>query len=109
MGPTSPTTGGLPRCPVCGAPAQLALSGGGALCPNCGHLLEWFRQHLGEQVGLDTSLAKDLGLDSLDVVELAMEMEKELGVTIPDEALPNVKTVRDAIRLLERLRRGGPS
>jgi acyl carrier protein len=34
-------------------------------------------------------LLQDLGNDSLDVAELAMELEDELGVTLPNEALDN--------------------
>ncbi len=35
----------------------------------------------------ETRLLQDLGCDSLDLAELAMELEDELGVTLPDEAL----------------------
>jgi acyl carrier protein len=37
----------------------------------------------------ETRLLQDLGLDSLDLAELAMELEDELGVSLPDEALEN--------------------
>ena len=40
---------------------------------------------LGEPVALDTNLALDLGADSLDCVEITMQLEKEFGITIPDE------------------------
>ena len=41
----------------------------------------------------------DLGLDSLDVAELVMNMEDELGVTI--EISPALKTVQDVVRLVD--------
>lgn len=43
----------------------------------------------------------DLGADSLDLVELIMEFEKEFNVSIPDEQAENIQTVGDAIRHLE--------
>ena len=41
----------------------------------------------------------DLGLDSLDVAELVMNMEDELGVTI--EISPALKTVQDVVALVD--------
>jgi acyl carrier protein len=40
-------------------------------------------------------LLNDLGLDSLDLVECSMEVEEELGISIPDELVEQVKTVGD--------------
>lgn len=42
-------------------------------------------------------LKKDLGLDSLDTVELTMELEKEFDITIGDEEVEGFKTVNDLI------------
>lgn len=39
----------------------------------------------------------DLGADSLDTVELIMELEKEFGISITDEDAHNIQTVNDAI------------
>ena len=44
---------------------------------------------------------KDLGADSLDTVELIMEFEKQFGITIPDEASEQIKTVGGAIEYIE--------
>lgn len=44
---------------------------------------------------------KDLGADSLDIVELIMEFEKEFGITIPDEKAEGIRTVQDAIDYIE--------
>src|SRR5262245_18167144 len=93
---------GPPRCPVCGGAATLALPGGAALCPNCGRLLDWLRGLFGDRVGLGSSFPPDLGLDSLDGVELVMELESVLGVRIPDDALRRVRTVEDLLRELTR-------
>jgi acyl carrier protein len=45
----------------------------------------------------------DLGLDSLDGMELVMELEGVLGATIPDDALRQARTVEDLLRLLTGL------
>ena len=49
----------------------------------------------------DTSFKDDLGLDSLDLFELAMAMEEEFGVEIPQEDLENIVTVGDAVEYLQ--------
>ena len=53
------------------------------------------------QVTMDARLAEDLDADSLDAVELNMAIEETLGVSVPDEALAEVKTVGDIVRWLE--------
>jgi acyl carrier protein len=47
-----------------------------------------------------TSFLGDVGADSLDIVEIVMELEEEFGVTIPDEVAESIKTVGDAIDYL---------
>ena len=44
---------------------------------------------------------EDLGADSLDVVELLMEIEETFGVSVPDEDIPGLKTVKDIIEYVE--------
>ena len=44
------------------------------------------------------SFTNDLGADSLDTVELIMELEKEFGISIPDDAAEKISTVGDAIK-----------
>ena len=54
-----------------------------------------------EKVALEASLADDLGADSLDAVELNMALEEAFGISIPDEALANFKTVQDIVTYIE--------
>jgi len=98
------------RCPLCGKQVVIEPSAmfGDATCPDCGHLL-WFvrladevrvyehdkanefrerlKTMIAEQLGVDeskitgdVSLIDELGADSLDVVELVMELEEEFGL-----------------------------
>jgi acyl carrier protein len=50
-----------------------------------------------ENVTMETSFVNDLGADSLDTVELVMELEEEFGLTIPDEEAANIQTVGSAV------------
>lgn len=51
-----------------------------------------------------TKLADDLHLDSLDMVELALAMQDELGIAeIPDELLAEIETVGELVRIAEKL------
>jgi acyl carrier protein len=104
---SSRTPEGFPfNCPICGKIAALEPSypGGDAICPSCGQLLWWFRDRFGETVELSSSLRDDLGTDSLDGVELVMELEDEFHITIPDDEAEQIKTIEDAIRFVERHR-----
>lgn len=65
---------------------------------------------LSEQLNIDVSkitkdseIIKDLGADSLDVVELLMALEDNTGKTIPEEKVANLKTVGDVVKTLESL------
>ncbi len=50
-----------------------------------------------DQITRETSFVNDLGADSLDTVELVMEMEEEFDITIPDEDAEKIQTVGLAI------------
>ena len=47
------------------------------------------------------SFMDDLGADSLDTVELIMEMEEEFGIEIPDEEAEKLATVSDAVTYID--------
>lgn len=53
------------------------------------------------EVTPEATFAQDLGADSLDIVELIMEFEKQFSVQIPDDQAENIQTVGDAIKYLE--------
>ena len=53
-----------------------------------------------EAVTIDSTL-EDLGADSLDAVELIMQIEEEFEVEIPDEVASNMKTVKDIVDYIE--------
>ena len=122
------------RCPLCGAAicVEPTQPPGDAPCPNCGTLL-WFTKtpdgllffndetvrpileklvqiicdNLGvnkETVRLAQSFTEDLGTDSLDMVEMMMELEEEFEIQIPDEDAERIRTVRDLV--IYMLRRG---
>lgn len=98
------------KCPLCDAAivVELSVLFGDAICPQCGHLV-WFFQAaevthvfdsqksvpsrervsdiVAERLGVDSDLivnnptfVSDLGVDSLDLVELVMELEEELNL-----------------------------
>ena len=49
----------------------------------------------------NTNLQEDLGADSLDLVEIIMEIETKFGLEIPDEDILKLKTIGDAIEYIE--------
>ncbi len=53
-----------------------------------------------ETISPDSRLIEDLHADSLDIVELVMDMESEFDVQIPDDQLPKIKTVGDIMQFL---------
>jgi acyl carrier protein len=58
-----------------------------------------------EQVTPEAKFIEDLGADSLDTVELVMALEEEFGAEIPDEEAEKLKTVGDAIKYVETLKK----
>jgi acyl carrier protein len=48
-------------------------------------------------ITLDTRFKEDLGMDSLDALELVMEVEKIFQINISDATLQNFKTVQDIV------------
>ena len=62
-----------------------------------------------EKIGVEESevsstahFTDDLGLDSLDKVELIMEFEKEFNTSIPDDQAESIATVGDAIEFIKK-------
>ena len=53
-------------------------------------------------VTLEAQIKKDLGADSLDILQLLMRIEDQYGITIPDKALATFKTVGDVVTYLEQ-------
>ena len=53
------------------------------------------------EVTKEASFTNDLGADSLDTVELIMEIEDEFGISIPDDLAEKISTVGDAIKFVE--------
>ena len=67
-----------------------------------------------EQMGVDkgqitreTSFVNDLNADSLDTVELVMELEDEFETSIPDEDAEKIQTVGEAIEFIIKAKDGG--
>jgi len=55
-----------------------------------------------EKLTDSASFIEDLGADSLDIVELVMEFEKEFNIDIPDEDAEKLRTVGDAIAYMKQ-------
>lgn len=53
-------------------------------------------------IGPHSNFVDDLGADSLDIVELIMEMEEEFDIEIPDEDVEKMLTVGDVIDYIEK-------
>ena len=54
-----------------------------------------------DKIKPESSFLDDLGADSLDIVELIMELEEEFGIEIPDEDAEKIRTVADAVKYIE--------
>ena len=54
-----------------------------------------------DTITMETSVAEDLGADSLDVVDLLMSIEDEFEIEIPYTEIENMKTVGDLVKYIE--------
>ncbi|NIP85849.1 MAG: acyl carrier protein [Planctomycetales bacterium] len=59
-----------------------------------------------EKITADTHFVNDLGADSLDTVELVMELEEEFDINIPDEAAEKIQTIGEAVKHIEESIKG---
>lgn len=129
---SSRTPEGTPNhCPLCGGEicVEPTRPPGDAPCPNCGTLLWFYRDASGarffpsdevdaireriisticdnlgvkrEAVRLDGPF-HDIVVDSLDVVELVMELEEEFDIALPDAEAEQLKTIGDVIEYIVR-------
>ena len=54
-----------------------------------------------EEVTPEKSFQNDLKADSLDVVEIVMQLEDQFDISIPDEDYEKIKTVGDAVKYIQ--------
>lgn len=54
-----------------------------------------------DSISADTNIVDDLGIDSLDVVELIISVEEEFGLAIPDEDATELTTVGKIVEYIE--------
>lgn len=55
-----------------------------------------------ESLTMETSFQGDLNADSLDLVELIMELEEHYDLSIPDEDAQDIASIGDAVRYIEK-------
>jgi acyl carrier protein len=58
-----------------------------------------------EKITLQARLAEDLGADSIDAVELIMNVEDEFNIQVSDEQAQSIKTVGDLVKYIEALKK----
>lgn len=54
-----------------------------------------------DKVTEDADIVRDLNADSIDLVEMITTFEDEFGITIPDEKLSGLKTIKDIVNFIE--------
>lgn len=54
-----------------------------------------------DEIELTSSLADDLGADSLDAIDIAMTIEDQYSIEVPDEVIEAMKTVEDIVNFIE--------
>ena len=71
-------------------------------------IFEKLQKMIAEQLGLDeteikleSNIVKDLHADSLDLVETLMNIESEWGITINDDDVADIETIKDVVELIE--------
>lgn len=71
-------------------------------------MVEKIKEIIADQIGIDVadiaddaSFVDDLGIDSLDMFEMAMAIEEEYNVEIASEDLANIKNVNDIVKYIE--------
>ena len=102
---TGAVSGTSQACNICGREylAQLSASPQRS-CDACEHVYAWIRDRLTEETQLrvteisPTSAFADIRLDSLSMIEMIIDLEKQFSVGIFDSAVAELVTVEDAVR-----------
>jgi len=55
-----------------------------------------------DKISRDTHFVNDLGADSLDTVELVMELEEEFDISIPEDAAEKIQCIGEAVDYIEK-------
>ncbi len=55
-----------------------------------------------EKITLDANLKEDLGADSIDAVEIIMDLEDEFNISIAADETEDIKTVKDLVSYIEK-------
>ncbi|MCD7800238.1 MAG: acyl carrier protein [Ruminococcus sp.] len=55
-----------------------------------------------DEITMEAVITDDLGADSLDVVDLVMNLEDAFSIEIPDEAMADIKTIGDIVAYIEK-------
>lgn len=53
-----------------------------------------------DKITLESDVIKDLGADSLDVVQMLMALEEDFGITVSEDDAANLRTVADIVKLI---------
>jgi acyl carrier protein len=56
-----------------------------------------------EEITPETNLTNDLEIDSIKAIEITVAIEKKFKISVRDEDIPNITTVRDAVELVNKL------
>jgi len=94
-------------CPVCGTVA--ATLSADQCCGACDAVLDWFQTRLEltayrpvSRVSLASLFARDLAVDSLDIIEIGCDLEHDFDVAITGDDALHINTVGDAIACVRR-------
>jgi len=69
-------------------------------------IIEIIKKYSEEKEITDETLLKDTGIDSLQVIEILMDLEDEFGINIPESDDTPFFTVRDLIDYVNKLKEG---
>jgi acyl carrier protein len=54
-----------------------------------------------DEIHESTSIQDDLGADSLDIVDIVMDIEEQFDIQVPEEDIPGLKTVEDIVKYVD--------
>ena len=61
-----------------------------------------------EEIHLDTKLTDELEIDSIKAIEITVAIEKKFKISVRDEDVPNITTLRHAMELVNKLLQASP-